>query len=432
MVARSVLHPGAVGAAPLRGVSLTNLYRINDLLDQQDQTIQHALFQKERTLFNLPETIVFYDLTNTFYHGKAHGEYLAYGRSKQKRSDCPLVTLGLVLDGAGFPRTCEVLPGNVSEPGTLKKAMERLETTVKDHKPSIVMDAGIATEANIRWLAAHGYPWICVHRGRRPLPPEREPDETLRTQANYQVRAWKLKQTESETQLYIVSEGRRHKEEQIAHGKRTRFEEKLQKLHDGLSKPYHMKRLNKVTEKVGRLKEQYKRISAQYEITVKKGADSKAKAVTWVRKAQAEQADDALGGYVLRTSHTDWSLQNVITTYWRLNEVEATFRSLKSELGLRPLHHFKDERIAAHLNISVYAYHGVHLIRTRLKAEGIHLSWQSLRQQLSQWRRVTTTIRDVEGRQIENRQDERPSPALAKIARIVGVTPAIHRQRTVR
>ena len=155
-------------------------------------------------------------------------------------------------------------------------------------------------------------------------------------------------------------------------------------------------------------------------------------AVTWVRKAQCEQADDAFGGYVLCTSHTDWSPQNIIATYGRLNEVEATLRSLKSALGLRPIHHVKDERIVAHINIAVYAYHGVRLISTRLKTAGIHLSWHMLRQQLSRWWRVTTTIKDFEGRRIVSCQDETSSPALAKIARIVGVTPAIHRQRSLR
>ena len=105
------------------------------------------------------------DPTNTHYFGDAHGQYLAYGRSKQKRSDCSRVTLGLVLDCAGFPRTYEVLPGNVSEPATLKAAMKRLEATTEGYKPIVIMDAGIATEANIEWLKAQGYDGICVRRG---------------------------------------------------------------------------------------------------------------------------------------------------------------------------------------------------------------------------------------------------------------------------
>ncbi len=85
-----------------------------------------ALAQRERSLFDTPEAIVFYDLTNVHYHGRPAGD-MQFGRSKQKRSDCPLATLALALDGAGFPRCSEVLKGNVSEPGTLQAAIERLE-----------------------------------------------------------------------------------------------------------------------------------------------------------------------------------------------------------------------------------------------------------------------------------------------------------------
>ena len=132
---------------------------------------------------------------------------------------------------------------------------------------------------------------------------------------------------------------------------------------------------------------------------------------------------------VLRTSHTGWNLQDLISTYWRLSEVESTFRSLKSELGLRPLFHFNDDRIVAHISLSVYAYHAVHLIRTRLKAQGIHDSWSTLRQKMSRWRRVTTTMRDTAGRVIVNIQDEEPDAELKKIAQICGVPIDIHRER---
>ena len=144
-----------------------------------------------------------------------------------------------------------------------------------------------------------------MHRGRRPLPLEHDPDETLEKQANHKVQAWKLKQTDSETLPYIVSEGRRHKEEHIALMQRGHSEKAIQDLHDGRTKLRRMKRLKAGIEKVRCLKEQYKRVSAQYEVMVKEGVDSKAKAVTWVHKAQCEQADDAFGGYVLRTNRLE-------------------------------------------------------------------------------------------------------------------------------
>ncbi len=104
----------------------------------------------------IPDTIAFYDLTNV--HGRADGKLPRFGRSKQKRNDCPVITLALALDGAGFPRSCEVLPGNVSEPGTLGDALSRLKAGPAA-KPTVVMDVG--TEANIAWRARLdcGQPW---------------------------------------------------------------------------------------------------------------------------------------------------------------------------------------------------------------------------------------------------------------------------------
>ena len=102
------------------------------------------------------------------YNGKAH-----FGLSKEKRSDCPLVTLGLVLDTDGFPKRTEVFEGNVSEPGTLEDMITALSFADMQTKPLIVMDAGIATESNILWLKEKGYGYIVVSRKRKiELSPE--------------------------------------------------------------------------------------------------------------------------------------------------------------------------------------------------------------------------------------------------------------------
>ena len=156
------------------GLSLSKLYRINDLLWKHRQSLQQGLFLRERQLLDIPDTIVFYDLSNTFYTARPNDTLRRFGRSKQKRNDCPLVSLALLLDGAGFPRSCEILPGNISEPGTLQDAMGRLEAVCEDSsaKPTVIMDAGIATEENLTWLRQQHYNWICVSREGQPQPPE--------------------------------------------------------------------------------------------------------------------------------------------------------------------------------------------------------------------------------------------------------------------
>ena len=85
-------------------------------------------------------------------------------------------------------------------------------------------------------------------------------------------------------------------------------------------------------------------------------------------------------------------MERVAQTYWPLTDIERTFRTLKSELGLRPIYHSKDVQIETHLLISVLAYHAVQLIRTKLKEKGIHDSWSTLQFELNQWQRITTVL----------------------------------------
>ena len=310
-----------LGLEPGQPLSLNKLYRTSDLLWKHREALQEGLFARERRLLDLPSTILFYDLSNTHYCGRGSGTLLRYGRSKQKRSDCPLVSLALALDGAGFPRRCEILPGNVSEPGTLQEALQRLAGTCGEgaERPTVVMDAGIASEANLEWLREHGWQWICVSREAKPDPPQGEPAAQLRTSVGYQVQAWPLPQAESgedsgseetgseagqapsELRVYAVSEACRQTAESILERHRRRFETALRNLHAGLSKPSYLK--------------------------------------------------------------------------------------MKSTLGLRPVWHRLDRRILGHRFIAVLAYHAVHLIRMRLKARGVHLSWASICIELA-WPRV--------------------------------------------
>ena len=418
-----------------KALSLQKLYRTGDVLWRHRRALQAGLFCRERELLELPDTIVFYDLTNTWYTGRSDEKLLRFGRSKERRHNCPLVTLALSLDGAGFPRGCEVLAGDVSEPSTLRAAVERLEAEAGGRagpRPTVVLDAGIATEENIGWLRERGYGWICVSKEARPAPPEGDAELTLTTSAGPEVMAWKLDGDGEEVRLYAVSEAKRATEEVLLARHRARYEEALRHLHEGLTIPHRRKRYEQVMDTVGRLGERHRLVSAQYVVDVRRGEGPNATAVEWRRTKRYAARDAGAGSYVLRSSRTDWDTERIVRTYWRLTEIEATFRSLKTELGLRPIWHVKRSRIAAHLFLAVLAYHGVHLIRTRLKARDIPLSWDAVRTRLRPWVRMTTTIRETNGRLIVNRQDVRPPAHLAQIARAVGVEPHHHRRRNRR
>ncbi|MCL0088017.1 transposase, partial [Dehalococcoidia bacterium] len=127
----------------------------------------------ERSSYNLGETIILYDLTNTYLEGSAHESSLAHrARSKEKRYDCPLLTLALVVDEDGFPKKSKVLPGNVSEPGTLKAFLEAYDDELKQklplfkERPTVVIDAGVGTQANLRLIRSMGFHYITMSRSK--------------------------------------------------------------------------------------------------------------------------------------------------------------------------------------------------------------------------------------------------------------------------
>ncbi len=204
----------------------------------------------------------------------------------------------------------------------------------------------------------------------------------------------------------MCSDGRKQKEDAILARQRQRFEEGLSKLHLGLSVKGRMKRRDKVLESVGRLREKYSKAAQQYSIEVdgdEKGRN--AVAVRFRRNHLHAEADEFSGSYLLRTTRKDWDCEAILRTYWKLSDIVATFRSLKSELGLRPVYHRLDKRIRSHLLIAALAYHPAHLIRSRLKSEGINLSRASVRERMCSWIRITTTLRRTDGKLILNRQD---------------------------
>ncbi len=140
------------------------------------------------------------------------------------------MTLRLSPDSFGCPAGFEVLPGNISEPKTLAGALRRLSGSGEE---TVVMDAGIMTEANPKWLREEGYGWITVSRTGRPVPPERAPDVTVRTRAKHEVRAWKLEEEDGEPRLCAVSEGRKATENGVLARRRQKFEAELTRLHEG-------------------------------------------------------------------------------------------------------------------------------------------------------------------------------------------------------
>ena len=217
------------------------LYRASDALMTHREAIEHHLFDRAMDLFDLHPTVTLYDLSNTYFEGEARGQAKALrGHSKDKRTDCPLLTLGLVLDASGFVRRSQVFAGNVREHHTLAEMLEAL------HAPRaalVVMDRGIATEDRLRWLREHGYRYLVVSRERTRYF-DAQAALRIETASKHGVHLHKvLSDDGQEVRLYCFSEERAAKERGIAERFAKRFEDALSQLSEGLSKPRTRKRL---------------------------------------------------------------------------------------------------------------------------------------------------------------------------------------------
>lgn len=420
-----VCHQSALGElldVDFEGLSHMRLYRASDLLMRHRAAIETHLFATVQTLFKLEETVTLFDLTNTYFEGDANANPKAkHGRSKEKRSDCPLLTLGLVLDGSGFVRRSKTFAGNVAEGATLETMLSGLGALPG---AMVIMDAGIATEANLAWLNAHGYRYLVVRRGGvREFNADLA--VTIETAGDAPLRLQKtLSEDGKEVLLYCHSAGREAKETAMAERFGQAFEAGLQKIADGLLKPRGEKRRDKLLERIGRLKEKSRGISQHYQVDLLADDAGKVTALTWTKTAVAGTRVTHPGIYCLRSNELGWTEEAMWRTYTMLTDLESVFRSLKSELGLRPVFHSKEDRSDGHLFITVLAYQCVQLLRTQLKAAGIHAAWSRLRHTLSVQRRVTASMRHKDGRAIHIRKSTVAEPALLEIYRALRINTA--------
>lgn len=398
------------------------LYRASDRLFKKKTLIEEKLFERAQDLFALSPTITLYDLTNTYMEGKSEANPKAKrGRSKEKRSDCPLLTLGLILDGSGFIRRSKVFEGNVSEGGTLKEMLAQLQAP---QGALIIMDAGIASEENLQWLTQNHYNYLVVSREKK-RDIDMSQTSVIESAGSHQIHIQRQPGTNpQEIKLACWSEQRAATDQGINENFRKKYEAELRKISKGLSKPGFTKKRDALNQRLGRLKEKCKRVSAHYRLEMQVvQASDQVTSLTWTYQPLAESKQTHPGVYKLRTTLTQWGDEELWRTYTMLTDLESVFRSLKSELGMRPVYHHKEERCDGHLFITVLAYQAVQVIRRKLKAHGINESWASLRKTLGQQIRITATFKQRDGKTLHIRQATRPEEALKNIYKKLGISP---------
>jgi transposase len=424
----------------LKDIGKDPLYEIGDLLLLHKQAMEQGLREREAAMFPQERALFLYDLTNTYFEGSALKNEKAHrGNSKEKRTDCPLVVLALVVDSQGLPIFSQIYKGNQSEPETLESILERLycseETLFKETMPTIVMDRGIATKDNIALLRAKEYPYIVVERRAvekdylKEFESAKDTFERLSPSSGSAGSVY-VKKVETETgcNVLCLSEGRERKEKAMDTLKEERFLQALGGLKGSIERK-NILLVTKVSERIGRIKERYPSIAGHYEISLELD-DERKKVVnlSWVKKASREHRSTLAGCYVIETSHRELTAKEIWELYTTLVRVEDAFRDLKTDLGLRPIHHQLAERTEAHLFISVLAYHLLISIERELRRQGDHRRWGTLREELSTHQRTTVIMTDADDQIHHIRVSGIPEPEHSKIYKLLKVKDSLKRE----
>jgi transposase len=421
----------------IQQITKDRLYSRSKKLYAQKEALEQHLSVRTNELFDIQDKIILYDLTNTYFEGRKQGSKLAkFGHSKEKRTDAKLVVLGLVINPEGFIKYSSILEGNMADCKTLEGMIGklRIKTSSSAKKALIVIDAGIATEENLKMIMDNGYDYLCVNRSNLKTYNIQAGAATVSVTDNrkQKIELCRVKSDRNTDYfLKVESHSKELKERSMNEQFRSRFEAGMQQIADSLTIKGGIKQEAKVHERIGSLKQKYPSIQRNFNIETEVNEDAapkrkkkvtepekeKPRVITSVKWAVKEGVDiNARSGvYFLRTSLQAKSEENVWQFYNTIREIEATFRVLKTDLDLRPIYHQKDENTMAHLHLGLLAYLLVNTIRHQLKQQGIRSGWREIIRTMNTQKAVTTLAQNNHEEVIMIRRCSEPNGQVRKL-----------------
>ena len=418
------------------------LYRISKKLYSVKDDLEQHLSLRTNELFDIEDRIMLYDSTNTYFEGrKADSKLAKFGRSKEKRSDAKLVVLALVINTEGFIKYSSVLEGNMADPKTLEGMINklRIKTSVSAKKALIVLDAGIATDDNLKMIKEKGYDYLCVSRSSLKTYQTQAGANTVSVFDNkkQEIKLCRVN-SDKNTDYYLKvdSHAKELKERSMNDLFRSRFESGLQNISDSLSKKGGVKKEVKVHERIGRLKQKYPSVQRFFNIEVETMSEEKQEKETKKRTRAAKESkkvegrivcsikwsikEDAeinarSGVYFLRTSLDGESEDTIWQCYNTIREIESTFRTLKTDLDLRPVYHKNDDSTMAHLHLGLLAYWLVNTVRYQLKLKKINSNWREIVRIMNTQKAVTTMAQTIKEEVIMIRRCSEPNEKVRQV-----------------
>ncbi len=417
------------------------LYRNLDRLHVHRVAIESALAERERNLFALDQTIFLYDVTSTYFEGRALSNPKAKrGYSRDHRGDCKQVLVGLAVNRDGFPLAHEVFAGNRHDSTTLEDMLGALDKRVGLRpEQMVVVDRGMAYEKNIAQIRARKMHYLVAEPYAERtdwsqefadlsgfVTVEREPSPRNPGQQKSTIQV-KMRRVEKETHVLCVSSERKQKDRAIRELHEKRLLVDLEKLNKRVAKGKGKgTKPAEVRESIGRLKERYPRVARYYRMEYDEEKKTFSYFLEEGKRTAAEKLD---GSYLLKTDREDLSAEEAWRIYTLLTRAEAAFRTLKSPLAERPIFHHKECRVEAHIFLCVLAYHLLIAIEKTLVDQGVHTSWATVREQLKTHQVNTIILPTHGGMELRIRKATTPEPIHRELYQKLAVGCEVMRER---
>ena len=385
------------------------LYRCLDRLVAHQQELFVYLRHCWQDLFGAQFDVLLYDLTSTYIEGD--GEQIPkakHGYSRDHRFDCRQVVIALVITPEGFPLAYEVMDGNTQDRTTLRGFLKKIETTYGKARRVWVMDRGIPTEEVLKEMRE----------------PEREVSYLVgapRSTIQKQEKKWlelpwqkvresvEVKLLAEDGELYVLakSEGRQAKEQAIRRRKLVRFLLKLRAMRRSLPER------DKLLMRIGAAKKDAGRAYWFVQINLpEEGEPVNRETFTFgVNKEKLKKAELRDGHYLLRSNLVGEDPAVLWERYVQLTQIEAAFRSLKSDLGIRPIHHQLQHRVEAHILVAFLAYCLSVTLKQRLQALAPGLTSRAVLEKLTTIQMLDVCFPTTDGRRLVMPRFTEPEPA---------------------
>lgn len=341
---------------PAEKVNHPRLYRALDQLLPHKAALESHLKNRLGTLFDLDYDLLLYDVTSTYFEGLCEGNPQAQrGYSRDKRSDCKQVCIGLVVTRDGIPIGYEVFAGNRNDVTTWQEIVTTMEARYGRANRIWCGDRGMMSQANLEFMESGNRRYIIGASKGTLKKFEREllAEDWRTIREGLEVKICPSPDGGKETYILCRSRDRREKEKAMHERFERRIDEALKKVRTSCEKRKWKKEV--IDRRVGKIMAKNSRAAGLYEVTV--GEVEGRAVVSWQKNETWRQwATLNEGCYLLRTNVTDWSAEDLWQAYIQLTEAEAAFRIHKSDLRIRPVWHQTEERVQAHILVCFLAY----------------------------------------------------------------------------